>query len=237
MGIETKGCVITPVKDVLMVCAIVERALNRLIKAARKEAFPDRSPLGMCRDDVKEKFREVDMEIASGGAFVRFSFLLDGEARGVCFFFNCDSDHLDLGPESMSFSMGCGGSSGLIGKTILHALSVFGPGYFDHNDCDDKAMAPLEVPRITLLEALSIGYVTAHSFEGIAEKFVRFGPGLGMTFREFAGVTRTALTKLTAVEDYRGRWAALEALAKSRYPQSVHDAEALSGADATLLEN
>lgn len=237
MGVDTKGCIATPVKDVLMVCAIVERALNRLIKTARLVAFPDRHSFGMYRDDVKEKFREVDMDITSGATFVRFNFVLDGEARHVSFFFDCDCDHLDIAPKTMSFSMGCWGNSELIGKTILHALSLFGPVYLDRNDCDSEDMVPLDAARITLLEALSIGYVTAYTVESIAEKFARDELGLDMTFREFCGVTRAVYTKLTAIEECQERWAAMEALASSMYPQPTGGMKALPGTVAALLEN
>jgi hypothetical protein len=167
MGCDTKGLLLTPKKDVMLVMSIVERTLNRRIAEERDILFPQARPWDK---EVTEQFQLVRVELAASSGMALVIFRFAGEDRRMHVFFDCDCDHEDLAPHSISFSMGCWGRSDFFMQSVLHALSMFGPVYFDHNDCDNIDMAPLAEAPLSILGALSLGYLTPWMAEKLAER-------------------------------------------------------------------
>lgn len=221
MGVDTKGFIATPVKDVLLVCGIVEKALNKLILDETKKLLPQEHPYSA---RVREQFSSVRMGIACSASFVSFDFLFKKEARNLKLFFDCDCDHRDVAPKSLSLMLGCWGSSELLMKTVLHALSMFGTPYFDLSDCDDIAPAVLDAAPITVLEGVAAGYLYGHMLETIVEKFDAGELRLAdTTFDRFVGLPRVTYDEVRAIEECRERWDAIEKLASERYPNAKQE--------------
>jgi hypothetical protein len=167
MSVCTKGVVVTPFKNVMLVCCLVESALNTLISTERKIRYPDGTP----RQEARERYRNIEFSLSASMGMVRATFTFDGDRRSLSIFFDCDSDHSELAPRTLSMSMGCSGESELFVKTTLHALSILGPAYFDENDCDDIELAPLLEPRPNIVQAVALGYLRARQVDDWAEAF------------------------------------------------------------------
>lgn len=226
MTVNTKGSVATAFKDVLLVCSLVETALNRLIRAERKILFPGVAGRG---DSAREQFADVSVALAPSLGMAQFSFKFRAASRCLSLFFTCDADNADLASKSLSLSMGCHGDADLFVKTALHALSLLGPAYFVHNDCDSDSRVPLSEPRPNLLQAISWGYLTPfqarewlHAYQG--------SPALraaqGYDALKFFGVPLEVLEEAVATQGYSeitDKVRALGATVRPCHPQFLLD--------------
>ena len=212
MSVDTKGVIATPVKDVLAVSAIIEQALNRLIRRARLVAYPDRHVID---EAVLNEFKNVSTSLSYGASFVRMDFIYKGEHRNLNVHFDCDSDSKAIAKESLILSLGLWGSSELIMRTVLHALSVFGEAYIDVNDSDSVDIAKVEVPRLTLFQALAHQYLSAYQLERLVEKFQQGKLGMEGSLEDFLGISEERFNELMAIADSQLRWGAMESEAKA----------------------
>lgn len=150
VSVDTDGVVVTRCKDVLFVSGLVDRALRRRIEPlAREERSRQR------KNDPKERaWVSPTVLLSPDSDLVQFQFTFNGEQRVLWLFFTCDCDHQDLGPASLSLSLGYWGSSEEIMRIALEALACLGPTYIDVNDSDAEEHVPTGYP--------SFGYEEAH---------------------------------------------------------------------------
>jgi hypothetical protein len=134
MSVDIKGVVVTSLKNPFFVAERITDALNLWIRTNRKNAG-----IGPFTVDKNNSVCEVLMHTTS--EMVSIIFTLNGENRKLTIHFDCDSDHKDLGPQSLVLSLGCWGLGVPIMKMALHSLSALGPCYLDENDSDDVDLA------------------------------------------------------------------------------------------------
>jgi hypothetical protein len=156
MTVTTNGFVLTSSKDVIKISLLAINALNELIKNDRRKKFGD---VLTNLSDVRAAYSAVDCRLLSESEMVQLTFKFRGDQRTMNMHFSCDSDHEEYGPKSISLSMGCSGYSDVFIQTVMHALSLLGPVYFDSNDSDDIDPALLDIKKPTLLQAVELGYV------------------------------------------------------------------------------
>lgn len=152
MGMDTKGAVATDCKDVFFVISRVERALNRLIRPGWEN---DRATPGLEAANFNFKLCHTELKADSGGVQLHFTYM--GEQRSMWVFFDCDCDHQDIAPQTLSLSIGCWGHSDLFMMTALESLAILGEVYFDHNDCDGEDLAKVDVPVLSYMELCAKG--------------------------------------------------------------------------------
>lgn len=148
MGINTKGVVVTGCKEVMFVCERVEAALSKLIRPYWRLYRYDHLV-----SDTQPAYAMPEMRILPSSGTVQFFFRYAGQQRTLWLHFECDSDNLALGPQSLVMSMGCWGDSELLVRTALDALSPVGPGFMDVSDCDNEGYVPLQGEPYTFLGA------------------------------------------------------------------------------------
>lgn len=211
MGCDTKGVLLTNKKSVMDVCVAIENALNSLIRSERKIAFPTAKPWDK---EANAQYKMVRWELSTGARLAIANFTFLGEQRSLHVFFDCDCDHTDLAPRSVSMSIGYWGHSELLVKLALHALSMFGPVHYLANDCESSGYVPLGEVPVTVMTALANGYLTAYQAEMLAERFEEASlfPE-GVSFEAVFGVAQEAFN--VSETDAGARWAALEALAQA----------------------
>lgn len=148
MSVDTKGVVVTPCKDVFLVVELLERAISTLIRPhwqpGRKQELSSGEP----------RWAYPRTALSAQSELVQIHFTYDGEKRTLWTFFHCDVDNRALGASSISLSMGCWGSSEMLMRTALAALSGLGPTYIDVNDCDSTDMAPSGIEPVSYVQAV-----------------------------------------------------------------------------------
>lgn len=187
MGIDTKGFIATPCKDVFFIVGLVENALNALIKPhvphpifGRRAKEPAEPKVNIetvttaryidvtvkVDPPVEEElpaYKLVKLEMTPSSQMVRFHFSYAGEHRTLWMFFDTDCDRKQYSPTSISMSLGCWGQSDLFMQTALRALSPLGDTYFDHNDCDDIEFAKMDDAPHTFISACQARYEVAYA--------------------------------------------------------------------------
>lgn len=133
MGVDTKGCVVTEVKDAFEVAKIVQGWSTKVLK--RHEI--DFSLLF----EENNEFTSIRTEFYSFGSMV-FCFRYKGEDRQLHVSFFCDGDlrnHKDeiKGDKCLWFSFGKWGSSVELMKSLMIEFKSIGEVYVDEDDCDD----------------------------------------------------------------------------------------------------
>lgn len=215
MGTDTKGVVLTQYKDVLAVCSLVERAITKVVNEERELVFPGKH---LYSKEVTAQFASPNIRLTPESGMASVTFKLHGESRDLMLFFTCDCDHTDLAPQSLSMSLGCWGSSDILMKTVLHALSLLGPAYFDHNDCDDTPMAPLGEFRPNLLQAVLLGYVSPIYLDKWYGRVSEIGLTDPSELRQFLGASPAKFNKAFALQDFEEEQIAVKALAQAAGP-------------------
>lgn len=211
MGVVTRGVILTPFKDVFAICSLAERAINKVINEEKKLMFPGERPWS---SKCLEFFANAKTTISPESELLDCSFRFQGENRALKIFLGCDCDNAELGPKSLSLSLGLWGSSELLVKTVLHALSVIGPAYFDLNDSDDVDLAPMAEKRPNLLQAVKLGYMAISQLEDWKERL----PFLGISnseIPEFLGCSEKSFCAAINLEDYELRREAIKHLVNS----------------------
>lgn len=210
MGVSTNGVIVTPVKDVMAVCSVVERALNKLVRTGLDLQFPER--VSRLSREGRSLYRDVDWRLTPESEGAQAYFTIRGHRRFMHVFFTCDCDHKDLGPQSLSMSMGSGGVGPLAMKTAAWAASLFGPAYFREEDTRDEINL-LPHPRLDIRTALALGIVTAYTLERWAEAHLagqRTPLGEGEFIKVF-GMSEIWFKGKQGIKDPSERWKALEA--------------------------
>lgn len=156
MGVNTKGIVATPCKDVFFVTALVERSMNALIRKAAKD-----DGLRFRLSTPDSPYRSCDTTLDSCGELLSTTFRYKGEQRRLLTLFSCDCDHKDIALQSLSLMLDCAGRSDLFMKTVLRPLSVLGPVYYQ--ECDSIG-SPELLPGepMTYIQAYREGLVSPY---------------------------------------------------------------------------
>ncbi len=223
MGVDTKGFVLTPCKDVMRIGGLVAGAIDRLISEERNIVLPK----GTRRWSPKatEMFQETRLELIPASEMLRATFRFHKEERCVHVFFGCDCDQKNYGPKSISFSMGAWGQSELYAKAIVHALSLVGPGFYDLNDCDDIDPQRLDEPQLSVLGAMALGYVSHTALDDWIAVWRSGVIGDGRSADEFFGMPFEQAMELANRSDYESAWdeVKIRAAAMSVTPQFMLD--------------
>ena len=212
MGVDTKGFVLSRCKDVLLIGTVVHNAINHLVLDEKRVRYPTR--IEVCSKEARDAFQTCKMTLDPGIGMLTVDFTFCNARRSLKLFFTCDCDHAEYGPKSVSVTLGCFGHSELFIKSALHALSLFGPAYFDANDCDDVDNAPLGENPLTVLAAVKLGYIRMSDVATWLEAWDASQFNDGRTFKEFFGTTETVIRELVGREDYQSSWDDIKALAE-----------------------
>ncbi len=125
MTIDTVGILVSDTKDVFRIVELVDWAISRWQPMARKEfrlSLPGQV--------------YIDIRISEE----------DGRrTRTMQACFHCDNDYADLGPKSISFSLGQDDEAVEIMEYVLAAVSPLGDTYIVRNDSRD--MSPERFPK------------------------------------------------------------------------------------------
>ena len=213
MGVDTKGFLLSDCKDVLLLSNLVGQAIHGLIFAECKTVLGE---AGLKRSQkAREMFGYPEMVLKPDSGMLSICFTFHGERRTMDMFFDCDCDRIEYGPKSISLTLGCFGYSDLFMKTVLHALSMVGPVYFDHNDCDDTPFALLDERVPPVLGAVSLDYIKDSRFPDWVEHYDAGKVGAGKSFDEFFGAPEALVREVCAIEDFTARWRAVADLANT----------------------
>lgn len=212
MGVDAKGFVATQCKDVFLVTSLVESALKSLIIQELRRLYGD--------DKVMFRKQEayttyIKTRINSSTESVTFDFKFNDEERSLRAFFTCDCDHEDVTPQSLSFILGCWGSSPLLMQQVLFAMSLLGQAYYDENDCDAIDAAPTPTPEINFLDAINLGFVSEVKFKDWVNVWKRGDINTKRSFEDFFGMSEASAEDLLA-QNYKLRWDFLKNLAQKR---------------------
>lgn len=186
MGVDTKGFVLTDCKDAMLVGQLLLRALDKLIMQGSKAEFSETRWRGS--PEVRERWRHVKISLSPEASMLTLDFVYAGEKRALSVFFDCDCDHVEYGPSSLSMSLGCWGSSELLMRTALAALSMLGTAWLDVNDSDSVDAAPLPGPRMPVLAAIGHNLLGGDHLVTLAKARASGTPWLQGTCREVFGV-------------------------------------------------
>jgi hypothetical protein len=203
MGVDTKGFVLTPVKDALLITALAAGALDSLIREEADIEFPGVRPWD---DTRKKRFRSVDAHMRPDSNMVQLQFTFKGDARQLSMFFRCDSDQSEHGPRSISFSLGLHGESELFVTNVAYALSMLGPAWVDRSDCDDVGPLLLAETPLTIAGAVALGYADALCLENWFDTATALGLDssatealMGLPFEQLKGLGSLSYDELKAL--------------------------------------
>jgi hypothetical protein len=185
MGTNTKGYVITPVKDISHVMTIVERVISKLVA----EAKPEKKGLLL-----PEGFSHPDTTLSPSSDLARTRFAIAGEDRTLTVLFGCDNDAAGRHQgDKLIFDMGMGGLSDKVITGVLAKMTHLGRCYFDANDCDSPRVDDVEIvePPMTFLAAVLGRYTSALS----VKSWIRMHALLpaAPALHEFLGITAEEL--------------------------------------------
>lgn len=158
MSVDTKGVVVTPVKDAFFIAQRIYGAINAAVLKSRQQrgvpTFAEDSQTGYPR-----------VEMATTSDMLRIHFKLNGDVRMLAVHLDCDCDHRELGQQSLVLSLGCFGQSLELMRLALQSLSALGPCYLDENDSDDKDLELVEfAPVMTYVQAVCHHQEAGHTY-------------------------------------------------------------------------
>lgn len=131
MGCDTKGFVMTDLKDPFQVFSIVKSSLESLMK----EKSGEERLFLMYR---KEGFSSIHCELTDISGMLVASFEYAGEKRDLHIHLDCDGDGENCGYKDglkIIFSFGMWGSSVELMRGILEGFKSLGDCYLVENDC------------------------------------------------------------------------------------------------------
>lgn len=194
MGNSTKGYVVTPIKDVSHVMAIVERVIFCLIA----EAKPERRGLVL-----QEGFSRPDTYLRPSSDTACTQFAIAGEQRTLNVFFACDNEPNHKYPgDKLVFDMGLGGLSEKVVSGVLSRLTHLGRCYLDVDDCDSEPDVEIVRHPMTFMNAA----VSGHASPLAVKSWIRMHPLLpeAPALHEFLGITEEELSAYRAGESMYG---------------------------------
>jgi len=127
MGNDTKGVVITTVKDVRSIALPLVEVISKIKGRDPKSKVKIGNPNAL-----------VDVEYNPKSDYFSIYFWDGSDRRRLFVCLYCDGDHKDLGPLSISMSLGCWGNSVELMQSFLKSLSHLGDCYIEENDCDEE---------------------------------------------------------------------------------------------------
>lgn len=207
---DTHGVLANPVKPVMALAMLAENALNLIIEQQRQAKFP--AIQGFKRfhsTQVRERYRDVQVGMRPDSGMLVFNVLCAGESRELLVFLDCDSDHLEVAPYTVSLSLGCWGQSTLYASKVLEAWSVLGPVWLDSNDSDAQGLVPLEEPdtrRATLAELLKAKVLSPYAFEKMVNEYAQERLGVDTSFEGFTGLSVAEYDEIRGISDSVVRW-------------------------------
>lgn len=207
MSVDTVGVVVTACKDVRLISDLVQTVLEKLMHTEQPSSSDSTTASTPCA-----------VRLNPNSGFLEFLFRFRGEQRRLSLAFDCDEDFQELGPQSLWVKLGAWGGSELIMQTVLQALSVLGPAYYDADDCDAVDLAPLTQPRPSLMNLVALGYFSASKVEDWVRGFKGGVVGGGQTFETFFGVEESWLRDRLNESDRHVAWAAIETRAHTQVP-------------------
>lgn len=171
MGVDTKGFVLTSIKDSTIILELVEGSLGELI---REEARLDPACKGLrpFSPEYRARYQQPEVRLIPGSASAQVSFVFKGNARMLTVHFRCDCDQEDYGPRSVSWSLGAHGDSVLLASQVGFALSVLGKVYIHASDSHGAPKPMLDKP-LTIAEAAKSGWVSLLNLPYYYEEFQR----------------------------------------------------------------
>ena len=208
MGVDTKGVLVTPIKDVLLVTSLIERSLNKLVMDARHLEFEERIPFVSVR--ARKLYQTPEFRLLPNSEAVQVNLCIRGYSRMLTLHFHCDTDHLDLGPASISMSLSSFGLSDIIIQAALYPLSLLGKVYYQREDTGITPFTELAAPSLTLADALSLGFVTAYQFSEWAQRHLKGTGAFSGNFEDVFGCTPQWFIENDQSEDIGERWRRME---------------------------
>ena len=158
MSVDTKGVVVTPVKDAFFIAQRIASAIEAAVSESRRQR-------GMNRAEKDDQTKYPSIEMATTSDMLRIHFKLNGDVRMLTVHLDCDCDHRELGQQSLVLSLGCYGQSVELMRLALQSLSALGPCYLDESDSDDKDLELVELaPVMTYVEAVCRRQESGHTY-------------------------------------------------------------------------
>jgi hypothetical protein len=146
MGVDTKGYVITPVKNVMHVMTMVEDVILKMVLASMP---PRQNPL------MPEGFALPRTRLAPSTNMAQTSFSIAGENRLLTVHFGCDNDNSAKYPgEKLILSIGRNGLSVEVMEAVLARLTHLGRCYLDRDDCDNEPDVEITTAPMTFIDAV-----------------------------------------------------------------------------------
>lgn len=192
MSTSTKGVVVTPSKDVFFIIRLIEVGLNRVIRAAHRRAHPEQ------RLTATEAFQLCTTRLVPSTESASVQFIYAGEKRALFVFFQCDSDHADLSPTSISLSLGCWGSSEILMRAALAALAPLGDRYFERSDASEEGLIKVTDGPTSYVECCEAGWVRPNCVS--LSRWLRSVPA-DKTVAQFIGIPVLAASAI-ALQSY-----------------------------------
>jgi len=121
MGCDTDGIVITTCKDVKIIASLLTKAIWKI------PVDKDESPFIHGINNGNPTYNPHSDTLS-------FNFVDGKDKRNLFVCLDCDSDHINLGENSISMILGCWGNSVELMKLFLGALSPLGDCYLHEND-------------------------------------------------------------------------------------------------------
>jgi hypothetical protein len=188
MGTDTKGYVMTPVKNVMHVMTIVENVIHKMVR----EKMP--AQRGMLPG---EGFTYPSTRLSPDMNMAQVTFSIAGESRSLTVHFGCDNDAKHKHPgEKLILSMGLYGVSIRVVEAILKRLTHLGRCYLDRNDCDDEPDVEVTTAPMTFIDAIVQRYDCTLSVKHWMQNHAVFANG--QSLQTYLGITSEELAQCKA---------------------------------------
>lgn len=191
MGTNCKGVIVTDVKDLLLVSTLLEGAFMRLAAAGIQAEIAKDAEMGRTTTGRLGRMRDfnVGFSLSPSLGMLSAEIKLRGVSRTLTVHLSCNSDHLQLGRQTISMTIGDFGASEVLMKTALAALRVLGPAFYMRTDASDDPFESILPAPMSLGELLVRDMLSPYSYEKMATDYINeIGPlgSLG-TFTEVFG--------------------------------------------------
>jgi len=196
MAMNSKGYVLTPVKDVMHVLTIVERVIHDLI---RQKVTPPTKNSG---HRLPEGYSYPMTSVSPAMATAETRFTLNGEARTLSVYFACDGDPVgEYAGKKLVLMMGFGGLADTVIPAVLAKLAHLGPCLFDRGSLESTP-EPVDCTAMTFAEAVRGRYDRAENVHQWMEYHRTVVTDKVM--REYLGLSHDQLTRFLAAPESIG---------------------------------
>lgn len=196
MAMNSKGYVLTPVKDVMHVLTIVERVIHNLIQ----QHINTPADQGGYRFPAGYSYPTTSVSPSTATAETRFT--INGEARTLSVYFACDGDPVgEYAGKKLVLMMGFGGLADTVIPAVLAKLAHLGPCLFDRGSLESTP-EPLSCTPMTFAEAVRGRYDRAENVHQWMEYHRTVVTEKVM--REYLGLSHDQLTRFLAAPECIG---------------------------------